>query len=122
MRLDASPIRWSSLTATATTLVALAVMSIPAASGGYGQLVECRTSTGEGQAVRGVMAAVVASLARDLLGTEPNGPVSAIAASIPLNGIWLDTPVSGAPPAIEHIAGFQPILAEHLLDLPPPAC
>jgi hypothetical protein len=102
--------------------VALAAMSISAASGGYGQIVECRATAGEGQAVRGVVAAVVASLARDLLGTEPSGPGSAFAAAGPAYGVWLETSVSVAAPASEHVAGFRSTLAERLLDLPPPAC
>ena len=73
MRWEAPTIRWSSLTATASTLVAMAAMSIPAASVGYGQIVECRATIGEAHAVRGVVAAVVAGLAREFLGTEPSG-------------------------------------------------
>ncbi len=122
MRWEAPTIRWSSLTTTATTLVAMAAMSIPAVSGGYGQIVECRATVGEAHAVRGVVAAVVAGLARELLGTEPSGSAGVIATADPVNGIWLDTPVSVAAPAVEHIAGFRLILAERLLDLPPPAC
>ena len=122
MRWEAPTIRWSSLTATATTLVAMAAISIPAASGGYGQIVECRATVGEAHAVRGVVAAVVAGLARELLGTEPSGSACAIIAAASVNGVWLDTPVSVAAPAAEHVSGFRSILAERLLDLPPPTC
>ena len=121
MRLDAAPTRWSNLTATATTLVALAAMSIPAAANGYGQLIECRATNGEAQAVRGVVAAVVASIARDLMGTEPSGSAGAMAV-VPASGVGLDMPVCIAEPAIERFAGFQAILDERLLDLPPPTC
>ncbi len=122
MRREAPTIRWSSLTATASTLVAMAAMSIPAASGGYGQIVEGRATVGEVHAVRGVVAAVVAGLARELLGNEPSGSGGAIIIAVPVNGVWLDTPVSAAVPAVEHVTGFRSILAERLLDLPPPTC
>ncbi len=122
MRSEASTLRWSSLTATATTLVAMAVMSIPAASGGYGQIVECRATIGEAHAVRGVMAAVVAGLARELLGTEPSSSTAPIIAAVPAGGLGLEPPASTTAPPVEHFAGLRLILAERLLDLPPPAC
>ena len=110
----------NSTTISAATLIAVLAMLSCATTASSVHPVACdtRATLDESKAVR-AMAAAVAAVARDLLGTDRS-----MAALPPMNPC--DEPVI-APPnrhltAWSHHLPPRTPLAERLLDLPPPSC
>jgi hypothetical protein len=108
--------RSTSLAATATTLVALAALAAVAPSVNGSPMT--RLAPVESPAVRAVVA-VVAAAARDLLAGQPT------VASLPETP-WLELRCDAASIKLDGPVDNEPaegiILAERLLDLPPPRC
>ena len=115
--------RSTSLAATATTLVALAALAAVAPSVQGAPMARLASAEalgvlGESQAMRAVVA-VMAAAARDLLAGQPTPATLPEALTLELcgetAGIVLAGPTDDEP-------GEGLILAERLLDLPPPRC
>ncbi len=114
MRCARPPTRTTALSATTTTLVALVAMSAAVASPAQR---DAETARSESNVVR-VVAAAVAAAARDLMGSDRCA--AALVLLEPASGRGGAGPARVADPP----AAPAPVrlLAERLLDLPPPAC
>jgi hypothetical protein len=117
MRSNRLSIRPGSISATAVLVLAALAATMPSPENRPAARVESRPAMSEAQAVR-LIAAAVAAVARDLAGTERHVAALAsgaieFAASIPavIDAVIVDS--DPAPPWV---------LAERLLDLPPPTC
>lgn len=115
------PIRSTSLTATATALLALAALATAASTGPLqgARDLNGRTATSESQVVR-VVAAAVAAVARDLLASDQH-TASAIDEPFARSIVGNATMAMAVIPQDARIAR-QEVLDERLLDLPPPIC
>ena len=114
-----SPVRATrGLAATATTLVALVAMSATVSAGPTPTRAPEAQARLESHVVRAVAAAVAAA-ARDLLAGQHPTVVAARLEPAPQTGLAAGRWVRARPGSS---GGTQALLAERLLDLPPPIC
>ena len=116
-----SPIRSTSLTATATALLALAALATAASTGPLpgNSDINGRTATSESQVVRAV-AAAVAAVARDLLASDQH---TASAIDEPFARSIVGNATMAMVVVPQDARNVKPeVLDERLLDLPPPIC